>query len=446
MLHDKILALQNDNSGNFKIQFLKDNMDDDILKQFFFLARNPKIKFWLKQIPVVECVQESSISLSEAFSELSVLSDRVLTGNAAKDHLATLMSKLDFNDQDIISRIIMKDPNCGVGRTTLNKIFGKKFIPIHPYMGAKSCTEKNLKGINFEEGAFVQTKCDGEYADIVYNGDSVVWMTRAGNEFLQMSDDINQEIKNMFGLPWVLQGELRISDGNGGYLDRKTGNGILNSAQQGMATPEEIKSIRFTVWDLITLDEFENEKSNVPYHVRYDTLKGSVDLKCFYINVVETLKVYSLKEALEFYKKKLQEGEEGAILKNLLTLWKSGKHKNQVKLKVKEPVDLLVVGTVPHKKKEGWIGSLICKSSCNGLYVKTGSGLSDDQRKVDPEEYIGGIVEVFSNGVIESKSKDTKSLYLPTLGTEFTGVRTDKLEADSLVEIEEKFNNILEGI
>lgn len=445
MLYDKILALQNDNSGNFKIQFLKDNQEDELLKQFFYLAKNPKIRFWLKQLSVVECAQESSISLSEAFSELSVLSDRVVTGNAARDHLATLMSKLDFNDQDIITRIIMKDPNCGVSHSTLNKVW-KKLIPVHPYMGAKSCTEDNLKGINFEEGAFVQTKCDGLYADIVYNGDSITWMTRAGNEFLQMSDRINQEVEEMFSLPWVLQGEMRISDGNGGYLDRKTGNGILNSVQQGKATQEELDSIRFTTWDLITLEEFENEKSDEPYYSRYYTLKDSINLKCFYINLVETVKVYSLKEAFEFYKNKLQEGEEGAILKNLDTPWKSGKHKNQVKLKVQESVDLLVVGTIPHKKKEGWIGSLICKSSCNGLYVKVGGGLKDKLRKMAPEEYIGGIVETFSNGVIDSKNKDTKSLYLPTLGKKFDGVRTDKLEADSLIEIEEKFKNILENM
>jgi len=440
MLHH-VKILQDNPSTNFKLSYLEQHKNDDELKQFFYLALNPKIRFWIKQLPIVESSETPSISLPDAFRMLSTLSDRIKTGNDARNYLHELLSNLSSDDQEVIRRIIKKDPNCGVSHTTVNKVW-KKLIPVHPYMGAKSCTEKNLQGIDFDKGVFIQTKCDGLYADIINNGDDITWLTRSGNEFIQMNEALNDELIDMFKSSFVLNGEFRISDGKGGYLDRKTGNGILNSIQQGTATSEEIELVRYTVWDLITPEEHYNEKSNVPYEERLNTLFSFIG-SSKYINIVETETIYSLKEALDFYKKRLQEGEEGAVLKNKSTLWKPGKHKDQVKLKIQEPVDLVIVGVTKHRKKKGWIGSLICESSCGKLSVNVGSGLKDKHRKLDPSEYIGKIVEVYSNGVIDSENKDTKSLYLPTLGKNFDGVRTDKITADSLDEIIEKFENIL---
>jgi len=114
-------------------------------------------------------------------------------------------------------------------------------------------------------------------------------------------------------------------------------------------------------------------------------------------------------------------------------------------MKVKDPADLLCVGTYPFKQssvKRGkktvdssnWIGGLILESSDGIIKVRSGSGLSDEDRKKDPSEYIGKIVELEYNEITDDKSTGQKSLFLPI----FVEVRNNKDEADDYETILER--------
>ena len=119
--------------------------------------------------------------------------------------------------------------------------------------------------------------------------------------------------------------------------------------------------------------------------------------------------------------------EEGAVLKNLDGIWKDHTSPNQVKMKVKDPADLLCVGTYPHKKKPHWIGGLNLESSDGIIKVNTGSGMTDDDRALLPECYIDEIIELEYNEITEDKRTKQKSLFLPI----YVGIRKDKDVADS---------------
>ena len=73
-------------------------------------------------------------------------------------------------------------------------------------------------------------------------------------------------------------------------------------------------------------------------------------------------------------------------------------------------------------------------SSDGIIKVKTGSGLSEADRKKDPNEYIGKIIELEYNEITEDKSTGQKSLFLPI----FVDVRTDKDKADDYQTILER--------
>jgi len=127
-------------------------------------------------------------------------------------------------------------------------------------------------------------------------------------------------------------------------------------------------------------------------------------------------------------------GERDSNLK--ITEKKIGAHihvrGNQVTISGDEnEADLKVVGWTPHKKKEGWIGSLILESECGKILVSTGSGMDDDDRQKDPEYYMDNIVAIKFNEIIDSDIKDTWSLFLPI----YLGVRYDKDTADTMEEI-----------
>jgi hypothetical protein len=82
----------------------------------------------------------------------------------------------------------------------------------------------------------------------------------------------------------------------------------------------------------------------------------------------------------------------------------------------------------PHSKNPDWIGSLECETSCGMLRVSVGSGLTEEDRKKKPEEYIDKLIAVHYNMLINSKNSDKHSMFLPR----YEHIRTDVKQADTL--------------
>ena len=198
-------------------------------------------------------------------------------------------------------------------------------------------------------------------------------------------------------------------------------------------------------WDFVEYVEWVEGKYNVAYETRFDYLQNLIESGSKKLTIIETREVNSFEEAAKFYNELLQRGEEGAVLKNLDGIWKDHTSPNQVKMKVKDPADLLCVGTYAHSKtsiKRGsktidtskWIGGLNLESADGIIKVNTGSGLVDADRAKDPSEYIGKIIELEYNEITDDKSTGQKSLFLPI----FKCIRIDKDEADDYKTILER--------
>ena len=100
-----------------------------------------------------------------------------------------------------------------------------------------------------------------------------------------------------------------------------------------------------------------------------------------------------------------------------------------IKMKAELEADLLVEGvTNGTGKNDGLIGALSCTTKDGTLKVNVGSGLTDEDRKKDPDEFIGKIVSVKYNEKIKDKNSPNWSLFLPI----FQELRLDKSEADNL--------------
>ena len=98
-------------------------------------------------------------------------------------------------------------------------------------------------------------------------------------------------------------------------------------------------------------------------------------------------------------------------------------------MKAELEADLLVEGvTNGTGKNDGLIGALECTSKDGTLKVRVGSGLTDEDRKRDPDEFIGKIVSVKYNEKIQDKNSSDSRLFLPI----FQELRLDKSEADNL--------------
>lgn len=429
-------------STNEKITYLESIRHDVILKRIFKMALCPSTQYYIKCAPIVS-EHSGEMTLSDGLDSLSVLTKREKTGHAAIDHLSTILSKLSDGDAEIVSMVVQKDLRCGIGGTLINRVF-KNLIPKYPCLLASEYSAKNMNNIVFP--ALSQVKSDGMRINFVCRNDGVYVYGRSGKQTNVGTTfgNIIASLATSYGGECVIDGELLVVDDGGSFLERKKGNGLLNSLYHiskaiddgsadatDMATFTSITSkVRVRAWDIIPYADFVNGKCVTPYLDRFNNLRTLIGDMCIatgdLIEVIPTVNVSSIEDIFAHYADCTLIGEEGVIVKNLAGIWESKRSKDLVKLKAELDCDLVVTGwkdgTGKHK---GNIGSLICESADGLISVSIGSGLSDDERSLDPHSLIGRIVAIRYNGRITSVN-DTVSLYLPRL-LEF---RQDKDTAD----------------
>jgi ATP-dependent DNA ligase len=425
--------LEADNSRLAKLAVLKQNKNNNLLKKVFVKALDPMVKYHVRKIPKYAHVAEN-LTLDEAIDGLNILTTRQKTGNEAIAHFKHLLENVSEDDAVVLERIIKKDLRCGVSAKTVNAVW-PKLIFEWPVMLAAAKGEVKYP-------AYAQVKMDGMRANILVENGEVTVFSRAGRpiELFGAMDEEALKISEHFAGPIVLDGEFIMMD-NGEALNRKTGNGILNKAIKGTISEREAQMAVMIVWDVIPLQDFKKGKSKVPYSERFENLKAALtpvdEVERFSMTLagnpnkfilIESIMINSPNETEELYNKALSEGKEGLVLKDAGSPWENKRSKFHIKMKAENVKELRVIGwTEGTGKYVGKLGSLICSSECGGLVVNVGSGLTDELREqYTAEEIVGKIISVLYNEKIESKGRETASLFLPR----FIEVREDKDTAD----------------
>ena len=437
-IYTVIEQLASDNSRLAKEAILKKNATNELLKRVFKLALNPFVQFYIRKIPSYDTAKDvNHKSLQEALDNLSVLSDRVMTGHAAINHLQFILGSLSKEDAKIIERIIAKDMRCGVSEATINKIWPGT-IPSYPVMLASGYDQKLVDKIKFP--AYVQLKLDGMRFNAIVKGEVVEYRSRNGKELTIPNKTFDLPFITMakfYGVDMVFDGELLVVNAAGKPVNRQTGNGILSKSIKGTMSEQEADSVRATLWDAITFEKFSEGIETEPYSVRMAKLsnaisdmrgqKGQKGQVGHYIDLVWNKQVNDIATAQKIFEKFLAEGQEGTILKSKDGIWEDKRSKTQIKFKGELECELKVVdweeGT---GKNVGRLGALVCESSDGVIRVNVGSGYSDEQRDEYTKKVIGKIVTVKYNARIKDKS-GVESLFLPV----FIELREDKDKAES---------------
>lgn len=453
---DHILS---DNGSNAKMEILSGYKENELLKRVIYLALSKRVKFFIKTIPEFT-PSESNMNLDTALDLLGELSSRSKTGHEASNHLANILSNLHPDDAYVVTRIIDKDLKIGMGTSNINKVI-PDLIEKTPYMGAKSFSEKLAKDL-FKNGksAISQVKMDGRYANAIINGGEVDLVSRQG-ETTHVGEATF--MKELGGFPdCVINGELTI-DG----VDRYTANGIVASivdiegkretrtdseTSKHIATFEDkhgsyeaaISSIRFTVWDIIDLEEYFNKKSSKKYANRLETLNGLMKSQSTTrVSMVESKEVKTYKEGMEHFQDSLGRGLEGTILKSLDGTWKDGKPNWQIKLKTEITLDLKIIGFqygTTGTKNENVISTLVMESS-DGLLKTNPSGMKEDMMEYvtqNQESLMGSIAEIRCCGLSQNSKGEWSTLH-PSV----VKFRDDKEIGNSLKECQEIHNSAL---
>lgn len=438
-----IVKLSQTSSLKEKEAILRENADNEVLREVFRVAYSKEMNFFVRNFKV-EFQFDGRTPLMESIGLLiENIASRRYTGDDAKSYMTQLVQTCE--EPALLQAIINRDLACGIQTTLTNKVW-KDLITEPPYQSYTLFKEDLLRKFNYK-GAFSDEKMDGLYADIMVWPDQVIYRSRSGKE-LNFRAPVDVEKKLMEAAEsrgaFVAHGEGLVIDDTApnGFMERAEGNGYLNQ------DPEDIDRDRvcLVVWDIVTMGEYIARKSKTDYADRReeaDLLVKAVDLP-YSFRMVIGRKINSLKEAIDHFIEMRKQKKEGTVLKEAKMPWGDNKTKKGVKLKNEFDVDLIVVGTTPHKKDPALIGSLICQTRDGLLEVGVGSGLTDALRKKPAEYFIGQIITIKANDITKSETKELQSLFLPRLNYKFVEIRMDKTVANSLPEVIEASDSLLD--
>lgn len=479
MILDIINEIASIGSTKEKEAIIRRHKDNELLKRVFRMTYDGKLQYYIKKWDTrpkgdIHLTLEDMLYLLE-----EKLAKRVVTGNAAKEKLEIALSQTSDADAEVVKKVLLRDLRCGASRSIANKVW-KNLIPEQPQMLASSYDEKGIeKNIKFP--AFAQLKADGARAFAEVRGDElddVKILSRAGNEYLgldllkQQLIEMTKEARGRHPGGVMIDGELvyHASTLPAGPLDdifgdlpelskakefkeesRTMSNGLANKSLKGTISAKEAAGMKFQVWDYVPLDVVysEGKQSGFAYDVRFRALELMVQGYSQMI-LIENHIVHNLDEAKVIYRKYVDEGLEGIILKNIGAFWENARSKNLYKFKEVITIDLRIVDIYEHSKQPGKAGGFYLESECGLIKVKAGSGLKDkpgkDAHELDrtriwenKNDYIGGVLESECNGWLAAEGRtDYVKLFLPIA----IKMRRDKDVANTFADIWGDFHEV----
>ena len=438
---------------NDKRATLAKHADNELLREVIYQAHSPRVKFYIKQIPEYTNNPKVSLDLATEIKNLSKLSTRELTGGAASEYLKEILECLDPDDAYVVEKIIGKNLKIGMD-SGYNDVI-PDLIEETPYMGAKSYNEKLVKKL-FTSGKGVRSdiKADGTYRNAIIRSGEVELLSRQGEVSVLSGAPFLEELSKLDDC--VLNGELTID----GEPSRLVANGMVNSIMDILQKAEErgksatdkkiilfeekhgsfetaINNMRFTVWDMITVEEYFDKKSTRPYEERRDVCCFALADGFEMVDMVESKIVTTFAEAMEHFQDALARGLEGTILKAMDGAWKDGKPTYQVKMKLDISIDFRITGFLygnEGTKNENVISRLQVESSC-GLLKTQPSGMKEKEMQwvtENQENLMGTIVEVRCSGLSHDSDGNWSCMH-PSV-VEF---RNDKDTCDTLESAQE---------
>jgi len=439
-----------------KMNVLRKYVDNDTLKEVLYLTYSPRVKFYIKQIPEYTNLgfnDETGYTMEHIVAKVSAFTEGEVTGGSATKYLKALLTHSDQEDADVLELMIGKSAKINLGTTNINKIF-PNLIEKTPYQGAKPFSEDLARKLFNGKAVRSDIKMDGRYANAIIRDGEVELVSRQGEITHVGNARFLQEL-TLFP-DGVLNGELTID----GVESRLIANGIVASivdiegrgrkgdrsdietdkkkiafAKKHGSYEKAINNIRFTVWDRITISDYFDSKSVIPYESRRKDLVKLLDiLPVSMVTMVESKLIYTYAEAIKHFQEALSRGLEGTIIKAMDGAWKNGKPTWQIKMKLEINLDLRITGFNYGTKgsKNEFIISSINTESDEGLLKTSPAGISEDMM-----QYITDNQDTLLNTVVEVKccglSQNSSGAY-STLHPVFIKLRDDKNEVNTLNE------------
>ena len=397
---------------------------------------NPYVTFGVRQVPDTTGITDAENPWDE-FNELMLqLSQRRLTGHAARDAIQSMAEQFNSEEWNIfLAPVLRRDLRAGISDKTINKICKKTAYEI-PIFGCQLATNSEgrpeMKGVKR-----LEPKLDGvRVLLMVIPSDTgevtTICFSRNGKQFDNFGHIEDQVRENWIKIARGHQNALI----NGFVLD---GEVIGNTFQELMRQARRKDNVQaddsvFNIFDIIPLSDFREGHWNAQLRKRIDILEHIRHVVDTMPNVellphiMVDLDTAAGKDQLERYAKdNVNAGFEGIMIKELEAPYICKRSTDWMKWKPTLTVDLEVVGVEEGTGRNlGRLGALVCHGVDDGkeITVNVGSGFSDGDRDdywTNRNLVIGRTAEVLCD-VITQNQDGTYSLRFPR----FVRFRDDK--------------------
>lgn len=390
--------------GNEKQDILAKYVSDSDVRSGLWYQFNPLVTFGVREAkynkkiiqdspdPYYETLDE----LFEEFRNASAVNDRMIGKlQAVAKYLDTHLDKYDGPPLGaFLANFMMKKEKIGVTATTINKVFGKDFIPAFVCMLAQKYFEHPEA---VENQLFAVTKkLDGIRCLAIYRpGGKVVFHSRQG-QLIEGLVEIEPEIRDLLAneeFSVVLDGELLVDEAD-----------ELDSAEGYKRTTKIVRSksdkhgVTYNVFDVVSLTCFLAGKDPAFYFHRYDKLRNLFKGKQYgHLKRVEQLYVGNDISMIYYHLNAMRNAHQEGVMINLLDApYECKRTKNLLKVKAMQDCDLKIIGVEEGSGKfAGTLGALIVDYKGNPVGV--GTGLSNLMRETIwkyPEQFIGRVATI----------------------------------------------------
>ena len=424
----------------------------ETLRNVLYYTYNPFMMFGLtdKTLQVTSPIQPITpqmmiyvkIKEEDVFLLLENLANNNINDNLRAEAKRLLMCIEDIETRQMVRGILVKDLKLGVNVTTLNKVFGKNFIPKFDVQLAESYTKQKPSSLKNKEVCITE-KLDG--FRIVYNPVQEKFFTRKGQEYEGLEHLIPElndlcvaisENNLVHGEDVVIDGELVHEPVEG--LNSQELYALTSSAARKKGKHRDKLKLQFHVFDFVPLNEFMSGLTTLRYKAR----RNIMDVAFVALNDLKHVKPVTV-----FYMGKFDEdilmthlkqvevlGGEGLMINLMEGTYECKRTKKLLKVKTFKDADVLVTNVVEGTGKNlGKLGAVEVKFLHNGkeMYCECGSGFTDEERLKyweHPELIMDKVVELKYFEVTQNDKDKTKySLRFPTWQHR---IRTDKDEQD----------------
>lgn len=330
---------------------------------------------------------------------LDDLSNRVITGHNAIIAVQQFLRQEAKDHQELILNIIDKDLKCGLSEVTINKVCGNIIKTYNVALADKFNPKKHILTSDW----VVERKLDGIRCNVINKDGAIKCYSRQGKEITTLGKLVDELQGRLFNNT-VLDGEICLVDENG----LENFQGIMKEIKRKNHT---IQNPLLLVFDMLTLEEFENKKSITKYTDRVERLKEWYQLQNWNTSnkVAKHLSIVNYErynpEALERWNQRVKEYNWEGLMFRKDVGYEGKRTQNLLKMKLWQSEEFLVTNvengliTVIEKgiaTQKMLMSNITIKLSDNE-FCNVGSGFSQEDRELyykNPNLILGRQVEI----------------------------------------------------